>query len=75
MLVHTKPTIGDNMKFRLAPVNPANHLHRPFSLGSAFRGYEPLLRIGQLILLVWLALAGAKVLAQALVHGAGMLLS
>ena len=63
------------MKFRLAPVNPANHLHRPFSLGSAFRGYESLLRIGQLILLFWLALAGAKLLAQTVVHGAGMLLS
>jgi len=63
------------MKFRLAPASLAHHFHRPFSLGSAFRGYEPLLRIGQLILLFWLAMAGAKVLAQALVHGAGMLLS
>ena len=63
------------MKFRLAPANLANHFHRPFRLGSAFRGYEPLLRIAQLILLVWLALSGAKALAQALVHGAGMLLS
>jgi hypothetical protein len=63
------------MKLRLAPAHLANQLQRPFSLGSAFRGYEPLLRIGQLILLFWLAVAGARVLAQALVHGAGMLLS
>jgi len=63
------------MKPRLAPANLANHFQRPFSLGTAFRGYEPLLRIGQLIVLVWLALAGAKLLAQAVVHGAGMLLS
>ena len=63
------------MKPRLAPANLANHFHRPFSLGTAFRGYEPLLRIGQLILLVWLALAGAKLLAQAVVHCAGMLMS
>ena len=63
------------MKPRLAPANLANHFHRPFSLGTAFRGYEPLLRLGQLIVLVWLALAGAKLLAQTVVHGAGMLLS
>ena len=62
------------MKLRLAPAHLA-HFHRPFSLGRAFRGFEPLLRIGQWILLLWLALAGAKLLAQALVQGAGMLLS
>jgi hypothetical protein len=63
------------MKTRLAPANLANHFHRRFSLGSAFRRFEPLIRIGQLILLVWLALACAKLLAQAIVHGAGLLLS
>jgi hypothetical protein len=63
------------MKRRLAPANLAHHLHRPFSLGSTFRGYEPLLRIGQLILFFWLAIAGSKLLAQAVVHGARMVLS
>jgi hypothetical protein len=38
-----------------------------------FRGWEALLRTGQLILLFWAALAGAKLLAQGVVQGAGML--
>lgn len=63
------------MKRLLAPANLANQFHRPFRLGSAFRGHETLLRIGQLVLLFWLAMAGSKALAQALVQGAGMLLS
>jgi hypothetical protein len=61
------------MKRRLAPANLANHLHRPLRFGSALRGYEPLLRIGQLILLGWIAVNGAKLLAQALMHALGML--
>jgi hypothetical protein len=75
MLVHKKPTSGDNMKRRLAPPNLANHFPRPLRPGSALRRYEQLLRIGQLILLFWVAIAGAKLLAQAVVHGARTLLS
>jgi hypothetical protein len=61
------------MKHRLAPASLAIHLQRPLRFGSALRGYEPLLRIAQLILLFWVAMAGAKLLAQALVRGVGML--
>jgi hypothetical protein len=63
------------MKRRLAPAKLANHLQRPLRMGSALRGYEPLLRIGQLILLFWVALAGSRLIAQTLVQGLGMLLS
>jgi hypothetical protein len=61
------------MKHRLAPAHLANHLHLPVRFGSALRGYEPLLRIGQLVLLLWLAVSGAKLLAQALMQGFRML--
>jgi hypothetical protein len=61
------------MKFRLAPAQLAMHAHRPLRFGSVFRGWEALLRTGQLILLFWAALAGAKLLAQGLVQGAAML--
>jgi hypothetical protein len=61
------------MKARLAPAQLATHFHRPLRFGSVFRGWEALLRTGQLILLFWAALAGAKLLAQGVVQGAGML--
>lgn len=58
------------MKHRLAPIHLALHLERPLRFGSVLRGYEPLLRIAQLVLLFWVALTGAKLLAQVLVQGA-----
>jgi len=61
------------MKVRLAPAHLAAHSYRPLRFGSAFRGREALLRTGQLILLFWAALAGAKLIAQGVVHGAGLL--
>lgn len=63
------------MKRPLAPANLAIHLHRPFRFGSALRGHEALLRVGQLVLLLWAAVIGAKLLAQLIVQGARMFLS
>ena len=52
------------MKRRLVPDHLAMHLHRPLRFGSRMRGHELLLRIGQLILIGWLAVVGAKLIAQ-----------
>jgi hypothetical protein len=52
------------MKPRLAATGLAMHFRSSVRIGSALRGYEPLLRTCQLILLFWCAAVGAKVVAH-----------
>jgi hypothetical protein len=57
------------MKLRLAPAGLATQLHRPMRFGRRFRGHELLLRIIQVVLLLWLAVAGAKLIAHGVAVG------
>lgn len=52
------------MKLHVAPVHLSNRLHRPLRFGRMWRGHELLLRIIQLVLLVWFAVEGARWIAQ-----------
>jgi hypothetical protein len=52
------------MKLRLAPSNLATRLHHPLRFGSRWRGHELPLRVFQMILLAWLAVAGARLIGQ-----------
>jgi len=52
------------MKLRLAPSNLATRIHRPLRFGSRWRGHELPLRILQLVVLAWLAVAGARLIGQ-----------
>jgi hypothetical protein len=52
------------MKLRLAPSNLSTRFHGPLRFGSRWRGHELPLRVFQLILLGWLAVAGARLIGQ-----------
>jgi hypothetical protein len=56
------------MKPRLMPAHPA------WQIGARGHAVETVFRIGQLVLLVWLAVAGAKFAVGALIRGAEALL-
>ena len=56
------------MKSRLAPASLATHLHLPLRFGKRWRGHELPLRLAQLALLLWLGVAGSRVIA----HGVAM---
>jgi hypothetical protein len=57
------------MKLRLAPAGLATQLHRPLRFGRRFRGHELILRLIQIALIMWLAVAGAKLLAHGVALG------
>lgn len=57
------------MKRHLMPAAVATHLHRPMRFGKRMRGHELMLRMAQLALIVFLAVVGAKFLAQMLSQG------
>jgi hypothetical protein len=61
------------MKRRQAPLNLGMYLHRPLRFGRRWRGHERALRFGQAILLICLAVAGARLVADAITLGAGAL--
>ena len=60
------------MKLRLASANPAAHIRRP-ARGSRGQALETVLRIGQLALVLWLAVIGAKWAAGALLRAGAAL--
>lgn len=51
------------MKLRLASPNLSAFFHRPTHLGQFWRGHEGVFRVIQLVLLVVVALFGAKLIA------------
>lgn len=57
------------MKLRLAPASLATQLHRPLRFGRGFRGHELALRVLQIVVILWLAVAGAKLIAHAVSVG------
>jgi hypothetical protein len=61
------------MKPRLAAANLASHLRRPRSGGHG-GATETFFRIGQLLLLLWLAVIGAKLAAGAVIRGGDALI-
>jgi hypothetical protein len=54
------------MKLRLAHSNPATRFHFPLRFGSRWRGHELPLRVFQLVVLAWLAVAGSRLIGQAI---------
>jgi hypothetical protein len=54
---------------RLPQLNLATRFHLPLRLGSRWRGRELPLRIVQLLVLVWLGVAGGQLIAQAVTGG------
>jgi hypothetical protein len=52
------------MKLRLAPASLAHQFHLPLRFGNRWRGHETPLRIVQLILIAWLAIVGAQLIAR-----------
>lgn len=61
------------MKRHQAPLNLGMHFDRPLRFGRRWRGHERALRIGQLILLVCLAIAASRLIADAITLGFGAL--
>ena len=58
------------MKFHLAHGFHGFHLPRRLHIGGHGRGVENILRTAQLILVIWLAVYGGKLLASGLIAGA-----
>jgi len=52
------------MNIRHAPTHLAARFHRPLRFGSRWRGHELLLRIIQLALILFFAVAGAQWVAK-----------
>jgi hypothetical protein len=52
------------MNVRIASSHLATQIHRPMRFGRRWRGHELALRIVQIVLILWLAVAGAKLLAH-----------
>lgn len=52
------------MKFRLASPHLAERFHGPMRFGRRWRGHELALRLVQLVLLVVVAVAGARLVAN-----------
>jgi hypothetical protein len=62
------------MKLRLPQLNVATHFHRPLRFGRVWRGRELVLRVVQLIILVWLGVVGGQLIARAVTGGGGTLI-
>lgn len=52
------------MNVRLASAQLATQIHRPLRFGRRWRGHELALRLIQVVLILWLAVAGAKFFAH-----------
>ncbi|WP_156885711.1 hypothetical protein [Massilia niastensis] len=61
------------MKRRHAPLNLGMRFHGPLRFGRRWRGHERVLRIGQMILFICLAVAVSRLVADAITLGAGAL--